>query len=164
MKGSGSVMDVGSSVVDLASILSSSGPLAAVAHVNARTRFRFTGIYRFEPPLLRNLYLHDRENPTLDVSGAVSPIEQTFCSIVVGENRCFDTEDAREDVRLDSHPARERVLSYCGVPIRRENGTVWGTLCHFDHRPRLLLPLERQVLEALASLLTHCVIDPADAD
>lgn len=147
-----------------ANILSSVGPAAALRYLNGRTRFRFTGIYRSDPPLLRNLYLYDRENPAVNVSGAVSRVEQTFCSIVVGESRSFDTENALEDHRLTAHPARERVLAYCGVPIRRVDGSVWGTLCHYDARPRLMLPQERQVLEAVASLLTCCVIDGMKAE
>src|SRR5690349_7006368 len=43
------------------------GPKGALEFLNARTRYRFTGIYHAEPPLLRNLFLFDRENPSLHV-------------------------------------------------------------------------------------------------
>lgn len=134
-----------------ADVLVSAGPIAALRFLNARTRFRFTGVYRVEPPLLRNVYLYDRENPTLNVSGDVSRLDDTFCALVWREDRPFATPDAPEDERLVSHSARERVQSYCGVPIRLASGCVSGTLCHFDVRPRLLPPSELEVLQLVAS-------------
>ena len=133
-----------------ARILASDGPIEMLRFLNARTRFRFTGIYRVDPPVLCNLYLFDRENPTLNVSGEVCPLEETYCAIVAGRGLPFRTANARRDVRLTPHAARECVISYCGVPIRRDDGRVWGTLCHFDVRPRLLARSEIEVLEAVA--------------
>ena len=133
-----------------ARILAKDGPVEALRFLNARTRFRFTGIYRVEPPVLRNVWLFDRENPTLNVSGEVCPLEETYCAIVAGSQQPFRTRDARRDDRLTAHAARECVISYCGVPIRRDDGRVWGTLCHFDVRPRLLPHAEIVVLEAVA--------------
>ena len=133
-----------------ARILATDGPVGALRFLNARTRFRFTGIYRAEPPLLRNVWLFDRENPTLNVSGEVCPLEETYCAIVAGRGLPFRTADARRDARLATHASREHVISYCGVPIRRDDGRVWGSLCHFDVRPRLLPRSEIEVLEAVA--------------
>lgn len=142
-----------------ADVLASAGPIAALRFLNARTRFRFTGVYRVEPPLLRNVYLYDRENPTLNVSGDVSQLDDTFCAIVWGSDRPFATPDAPGDERLVSHAARERVQSYCGVPIRLASGRVSGTLCHFDVRPRLLPPSEIEVLQLVASRFGHRFTD-----
>lgn len=41
------------------------GPHAALRFLNARTRFRYTGIYAIDPPTLRSIDLFDRENPSL---------------------------------------------------------------------------------------------------
>lgn len=130
----------------------------AVELLNARTRFRYTGIYRAEPPLLRNLYLFDRENPTLNVSGATTPLETTYCSITCATDAPFATPDAGADERLTAHPARESVISYGGVPLRRPGGGAWGTLCHFDVRPRLLPPHEADVLAKVAPILARWAI------
>lgn len=143
-----------------ARLMASAGPIAALRFLNARTRFRFTGIYRAEPPLLRNVYLFDRENPTLNVSGEVCPLEEAYCAIVAGDARPFRTRNAPRDDRLASHPARDRVISYCGVPIRSASGAVRGTLCHFDVRPRLLPHAEFDVLEAVGSAMTPWPDDP----
>ena len=138
-------------------LLRSSNVVPALAYLNARTRFRFTGIYRVEPPLLRNLHLFDRENPALNVSGNAGPLEDTYCSITARSQRGFSTPDALADRRLDSHAARDSVISYCGIPIRMEDGRVWGTLCHFDVRPRLVPPTEVPVLESVVTLFAEWV-------
>jgi GAF domain-containing protein len=131
---------------------------AAVELLNGRTRFRYTGIYRAEPPRLRNVYLYDRENPTLNVSGAVTPIETTYCSITCATDAPFTTPDAGADPRLAAHPARESVISYAGVPLRLPGGRAWGTLCHFDVRPRLLPPHELDALASVAPVIARWAI------
>jgi GAF domain-containing protein len=128
------------------------GIVAALGWLNARTRFRFTGLYRAEPPVLRNLYLVDRENPTLNVSGEICPLDETYCSITFARDAAFATSDARRDERLVEHPARRSVISYVGVPVRLGDGAAWGTLCHYDLRPRLLPPTELVHLDAVASV------------
>lgn len=134
-------------------ILSSAGPMDMLAWLNARARFRFTGLYRAAPPYLHNLYLYDRENPTLNVSGEVSRLDDTYCAIVCADDQRFATVNSGKDGRLTTHAARERVISYCGVPIRRESGVISGTLCHYDVRPRLLPRFETEVLQLVALIL-----------
>ena len=131
----------------------SSGMPGALAYLNGRTRFRFTGVYRAEPPLLRNLCLYDRENPRVLSRGEVTELESTFCSVVCGTAAAFATSDAARDQRTRRHPAGERFLSYVGVPIREPGGRVWGTLCHFDPRPRLVPPGEVAALESVSPLI-----------
>lgn len=140
---------------DWRAVLDCGGPFAVLRVLNARARFRFTGLYHADPPLLRNLSLFDRENPTLNVSGAVCPLDETYCSIVVAAERTFGTRDAAHDQRLALHPARDTVISYVGVPLRRANGVLWGTLCHFDVRPRLVPVSELPVLQSAAAALAR---------
>ena len=139
--------------------LKADGALAALRYLNLRTRFRYTGVYHVEPPLLRNLYLFDRENPHLNVSGEIAPLEVTYCGIGLATNAPFATTDAPQDERLLHHAARESIISYSGVPIRLTNGQAWGSLCHFDVRPRLLSAEELRLLEATAELLGHWVAE-----
>jgi hypothetical protein len=134
----------------VAGLLRDAGIGRALQYLNARTRYRFTGVYRVEPPLLRNICLFDRENPTLDCSGALRRLDETYCSIVSDTSAPFATADAGRDPRVREHAARESVLCYSGVPIRLSSGAMWGTLCHFDLRPRLMADGEIAVLEAAA--------------
>lgn len=126
----------------------------ALRAVNERTRYRFTGLYRCQPPRLRNVSLFDRENPTTHLGGDVCLLSETYCSIVAGGARPFHTADAAGDPLLLDHPARSSVVSYLGVAVRDATGAVWGTLCHFDVRPRLAptgeLPLMEWMARAIA--------------
>lgn len=96
----------------------------ALGYLNDRTRYRFTGLYRADAPLLRNVGLFDRENPDLDASGAVTNLDETYS------------------------------LCHAGVSIRLANGRSWGTLCHFDLRPRLLSADEVRALQTVAPVVT----------
>ena len=141
-------------IAAMESCLNERGPRSALEFLNARTRYRFTGVYHADPPLLRNLFLFDRENPALTLSaGAVTPLDETWCGIVVSSGEEFATDDAALDAKLREHAARESVISYAGVPLRLASGRTWGTLCHFDNRPRLLFAPEFAVLHAAAPIL-----------
>lgn len=122
----------------------------ALAVLNERVRYRFTGLYHADPPVLRNVQLYDRENPSLDVGGGAVPLCETYCGITTASASPFTTPDAAGDPRLLEHPARGSVLSYLGVPVRDASGRVWGTLCHFDFRPRLTPAGEAALLERCA--------------
>ncbi len=146
-----------------ARLLQGRGLHAALGYLNARTRYRFTGLYRAEPPLLHNLGLFDRENPEIDGSGAVARLDETYCSITRRTASPFSTDDALQDARLTTHAARHSVLCYCGVPIRLGTGVTWGTLCHFDLRPRLLPADELAVLSSVAPVVTEWLARPHSA-
>lgn len=129
------------------------GAHAVLATLNARTRFRYTGLYRVESPLLRNVALFDRENPMLRASGECTPIGHTYCNIVAANALALAVTDSASDARFIGHPARATVLSYVGVPVRDRAGRVVGTLCHWDSRPRLAPAGEIVILERVAELL-----------
>ena len=136
-------------------MLDTNGMCGALGLLNARTRYRFTGLYRADPPMLRNEYLFDRENPSISLGGDVNPLDHTYCGIVAATHAPFISIDARTDARLTNHPARDSVVSYVGVPVRNANGRIFGSLCHFDLRPRILPLDELAVLESIS----RCVSD-----
>lgn len=137
-------------------VLDEEGPHAALRFLNARTRYRFTGVYRFDPPMLRSIHLFDRENPTLHV-GEDSLMRDTYCSVVGTARAPFSTADAGKDERLAGHPARESVAAYCGAPLLLDDGHCFGTLCHFDLRPRVIPTGEIPLLECVAPLVAKAV-------
>lgn len=114
-------------------ILSRNGLHAALKLLNARTPFRFTGVYRFDGSLLSNVALYDRW-ATDQPRGGDAPIGETYCAITGKLNDSLVVSDGRRDPR---HPwmRGNSVVSYCGVPIRAESGIAIGTLCHFDDKP-----------------------------
>ena len=142
-------------VAELESLLARDGVPAVLAHLNARTRYRYTGVYRADPPYLRNVHLHDRENPTLRLSGDINTLSDTYCAVTAAGRAPFATDDAAADPRLARHAARCSVLSYLGVPIRAADGAAWGTLCHFDARPRVTPHGELPILEWAAAAIAE---------
>jgi GAF domain-containing protein len=136
----------------LENVIASEGVHAALRTLNARAPHRFTGVYRLDPPMLRNMQLFDRENPTLHV-GADSLLRETYCSITGSGAAPFFTADSRGDDRLQAHPARESTLSYCGVPLLDASGAALGTLCHFDLLPQPVPESELELLQAAAPLI-----------
>jgi GAF domain-containing protein len=133
----------------------------ALGLLNARTRYRFTGVYRADPPLLRNECLFDRENPQLSLGGEVARLDQTYCGIVTATHAPFAAIDSRTDRRLAAHAARDSVVSYAGVPIRTADGRIFGSLCHFDRRPRILPRNELELLQSMSHHLAGWITERA---
>src|SRR5262249_52083684 len=118
--------------------------------LNSRMPHRFTGVYLFDPPILRNPYLCDAFAPNVVKRGEDSTISDSYCAIVRSERRSLGVENSRTDPRVAGHPAREIVISYCGVPISDERGEPFGTICHFDHQPCEVPTSELVLMEQLA--------------
>ena len=146
------VRELDALVRTFARMLDRSGLHAALEWLNARARYRFTGVYRFDGAVLRNVALFDRENPLMHL-GNDAVLRETYCGLVAAARAPFETADGRRDPRARLLPARETVLAYCGVPVMTGDAGCVGTLCHFDPRPRLLAAGEGPLLERCASLL-----------
>lgn len=122
--------------------------------MNERVEHRFTGVYRFDRPTLRNVALFDAANPDIKV-GSDTPLMETYCAIAGESGKPFQTGNARDDQRLTEHPARESTLAYCGAPLRIGEAEPFGTLCHFDVVPRSIPSAELPVLEAVAPVIAE---------
>jgi GAF domain-containing protein len=88
------------------------------------------------------------------VSGMELPADSMPCACVVRNAAALREYD------LDAHPAF-RVLpartklglrSYVGVPLRRQDGTIWGTLAATDTEPREITDAHLHTLTVLARL------------
>ena len=125
----------------------------AVEHLNLHSSFRFTTLSRFDPPLLRGVYLYDKLH-----RGTVEPVTQgaddSYAFIIRNERRPFWTEDSMMDTRLLEHPARVQVRSYVGAPIKVP-GAIWGVLAHFDKRPRKVPEGEGELLLQAADMIAR---------
>ena len=123
---------------------------AALRLLNERTPFRFTGVYRFDGAMLRNVALFDRwtgaESP-----GADAPMDETFCGITGRIDQPLEVTDGEKDARFPWMQANA-VRSYTGTPIRDGDGTAIGTLCHFDLQPCQSISSELPWLARAAAL------------
>lgn len=137
----------------------------ALATLLQRTDYRFIGLWRFEDGRARAAVHYDRENPDLLTSDEV-PASATYCSRIHRSARPFATADARSDQRLLEHPARDSVLSYCGVPVMDDMGQVLATLCHYDLVPRDPEQIDLELMVNVAGMLAagkHVPPYPRDA-
>jgi hypothetical protein len=137
----------------LARLLESEGLPAVLKRLNSRTSFRFTGLYRFDGDVLRNVALHDRWNPD-QLHGADAPLGQTYCAITGRLNDVLLVSDGPRDRRYPWMHGNSMV-SYCGVPIRSEFGYALGTLCHFDEQPCDATAEEATFLLCIAEHFRH---------
>lgn len=126
---------------------------AGLKYLNQLTPHRFTGLYLFEDPTLKNEYVYDEENPSLQKLPEDMPVTATYCSFTREKGSALAIENAREDERTQEHPARETIQSYCGVPLVNTMGEIYGTVCHFDYKPIRIRDETVRMMEALAPLI-----------
>jgi hypothetical protein len=145
-------MNTTDALAGLEAALTSGGMRAALAFLNAMNEYRFTALYRYEDPILRNLYFYDRENPDVEETDDF-PVEVTYCVFVRKDGLPFVLEDSLHDARVNGHPAQQRVKSYCGVALVDDYGRTFGTMCHFDCVPVSAQDKQAELMEVLAPLL-----------
>ena len=134
--------------------LDRSGLRATLAGLLEMTDFRFIAIFRFRGDKANAAVFYDREQP--DVTAAVEvPAKATYCYFARDSDGAFTTGDALQDARLSSHPAREAVQSYCGVPVMTAEGELLGSLCHYDVVPRDPAGIDFELILRVASLLAY---------
>lgn len=119
----------------LRTALAAEGLAGAVRLINRAVPHRYTGIFLKAGPLLRNVALHDKLHEPARL-WAPFPLEQSFCSLILGSGEPLAVANVRSDPRgmVKEHPAGERVLAYYGIPLIDADGAVLGTLCHFDEQ------------------------------
>jgi hypothetical protein len=108
----------------------SSGLSSALRYLNSRTPHRFTGVYRYDGDMLRNMALFDRSEPEkqrgIDISMA-----DAYCANVGRNREPLEFADAKGDGRFAYLPGSP-VVCYSGVLISSPEGVPYGTLCHYD--------------------------------
>ena len=146
-------------VVRFRSLLEEGRLADALGCLNAETPFRFTGVYRFDGLTLTNLFLYDRENG-FGSDGTVARLADTYCLWIHETLSVVQMIDSSVDPRAMGHSKRELVRSYCGGPIRDDDGNLFGTICHFDFVPHVgsscdALPILAEVGPLLARAIVN---------
>ena len=134
-------------------VLQSTGVLGALAYLNSRTPHRFTGIFRYDGEQLVNLFIYDRENSKAEL-WAPFPKDNSYCGVVHDTEASFVVANSKTDARVNNHPASARIASYCGVPLQNSDGSLFGSLCHFDFKPQAFADLDLPFLIAVGERLT----------
>ena len=134
------------------------GTLAGLRYLNARTPHRFTGIFKYEGETLVNLLLVDREHAHA-APWANFSVSDSFCSVIRETGQPFILGNASVDARVANHPARDKIISYCGVPLLAVSGELFASLCHFDYKPILFSALDIDFVMHAAPLLLESLLD-----
>lgn len=83
-----------------------------------------------------------------------SPRKISFCTHAIQSNEeIFIIKDSRKDNRFRDNPlvtGDVKAIFYAGVPLIDKNKHALGTLCVFDHKPRILNAKQKKALIALA--------------
>lgn len=124
----------------------------ALATLLQRTDYRFIGLWRFQDGKANAVVHFDRKNPEILRVDEI-PDDATYCCYVRDSHQPFTTADARTDARLAQHPARDDVLTYCGVPVMDSAGHVLATLCHYDVVPRDPAQVDLELMLNVAGFL-----------
>lgn len=126
------------------------GVHAALEYLNRRTPHRYTGLFRFDGDTLRNEVLLDRLQPSVS-QGLDVPMAATYCSLVGRQQAPMTILDAATDAQAQG--VVTPVMSYCGVPVRDDQGRAYGTLCHYDMQRCQERTTDLPLLQAAAQLL-----------
>ena len=150
------MLDRREAVARFREILDAGGVRPALRYLNGLGPHRFTAVFRFEGGTLRNLHLIDRDDPGVERCPD-QPVLESYCVYVRDSARKFLTERANEDERVAGHPKQPVVQSYCGFPLMEDDGTLFGTICHFDYDPVPFAEDEVFLLETAAPMLVQAI-------
>ena len=139
-------------LAEVKTILRNEGVRPALIFLNNMTGHRFSALYEFKDDMLRNLYFYDREYPEVESTDEI-PVTSSYCVFLRETGALFHTSDALRDGRVRSHPKREQIQAYCGVPVLDAQGKLFGSICHFDLHPRVISDQDVDLMEAVAVLL-----------
>lgn len=95
--------------------------------------------------------------------GYTEPFRGTYCQRIVDGELAEVTPDAFEVPALAALPVTRRleVRAHVGVPLRRRDGTLFGTLCAFSRTPDTTLkPRDAEVLRTVGEV----IVDLADRE
>ena len=128
---------------------------ALLAGLNRPTPYRYTSVLRVDDERLESVWTFDRARPDTDTFPPEVALCASYCALVVRARGAVSVEDALADARTLDHPKRAALRAYCGVPLLRSDGTLFGTVCHYDERPHPVDPATVAALAQLAARLTR---------
>lgn len=133
----------------------------ALDFLNERTGYRFTVVYKSEPPLAKRIYVHDRDadyTPGLDRV----LVEDSFFALMVP---VFTSADAVQDPRCQLLRSSRLFLGVCGVQLFYADGRHYGWLAHGSPHAMPVPEGEIEFLQQAAPFLMQVVeVLPAGDD
>jgi GAF domain-containing protein len=131
----------------------------ALRELNAQIPYRYSAVFRFAGDDLRNVCLVDKRDPDVR-RGPDQPITDSYCIFIKRSGKEFATEDSQRDARVEEHPKREAFHSYYGIPLIGRDGTLLGTVCHFDADPVRVTEAVVSSLDDVAPIIAKVLDNP----
>ena len=96
---------------------------------------------------------------TLTNTTRQNSVEDSFCQYLIGVGTGLTVDDVRTDARTCDNPSigTMGVVAWAGQPIIATDGTVLGSVCVFDVRPRRWTDRDEAVLRSLAMAASRLV-------
>lgn len=134
------------------------GVVAALDFLNTRTDYRFTFLYKYEPPSARRILVYDRD--ALYISGRERvPISHTHFEFLITE-ATFATRDSMLDARCNLHPSVRHFRGFCGIQLRHADGQLYGWLAHASPQAMAVPAHEAEFLQLIAPALMKVLARP----
>ncbi|BCU77188.1 GAF domain-containing sensor histidine kinase [Luteolibacter sp. LG18] len=88
-----------------------------------------------------------------------TPLSHSFCQHAVTSRQRLKIDDARKDPRVAENGAVPDlgVIAYLGFPLAGEDGTVWGSFCVIDTRPRAWTAEEEATVAEFAAIVANLI-------
>jgi hypothetical protein len=135
--------------------LATHGIHRALALLNDRTQYRYTGLYKLVGETMRAAYVFDR-SAEYRTWLKVVPLSKSLCQFAIEKGE-FLTSHASKDLLLADHPHASLIESYYGRLLKRRDGTPYGTFIHFDLEPQTISPRELMFLQEVTPLFLDYV-------
>ncbi|MBK6614764.1 hypothetical protein [Ottowia sp.] len=121
-------------------VLSTRGVLRALALLNDRAAYRYSGIYKLSGNAMRAVHIFDR-HAEYRAWPMVLPLSRSFCQFVMQQGERVISH-ASTDRRFALLPHASLVESYYGQLLTHECGTPYGAFIHFDVETRTIAARE----------------------
>lgn len=139
-------------VATLRAVMDEGGLHAGLKYLNDPVVHRYTGVFRLNNGMFRNVDLFDKEGEVMPEFLAEVPLTDSFCQFVIRDG-VFCTDNTANDRRLDGHKYQGVLLTYHGVPVLDDRGELFGTLCHFDAEARTISDEQFDLLQRAAKVI-----------
>ncbi|MEJ8846042.1 hypothetical protein [Variovorax rhizosphaerae] len=144
-------LDVDLRIASIRSVLATDGVVSALATLNDKTEYRYTGLFKLRGAGMCAIFLFDRATE-LRPRQRVTPLRTSVWRRMLQDGE-FMTNSASEDSRLSPHDRTGSLESCFGRLLQPVAGTVpCGVLIHFDVERRNIDPAEALILRTAAPL------------
>jgi hypothetical protein len=129
----------------------------ALRALNAGVPHRYSGIFRLDGDMVRNVLLVDKLEQPRPERFAVFPLADSFCQFVMRDS-FLHVDDSTHEALLDGSPYQGVIRAYHAVALTLLDARVVGTVSHFDTVPQALDDAQFSLLVLAARALPEYLV------